>query len=119
MDIIGLLTIGLIAGILSGLLGVGGATIMIPALIYLFKVTQHMSQGTALGAMVLPVGLLAAIKYWQAGNLNMKFALFLAIGFLIGGYFGALFVQPIPDAILRKIFGIYLLLIAIQFIFWN
>ncbi|MDD5382421.1 MAG: sulfite exporter TauE/SafE family protein [Candidatus Margulisbacteria bacterium] len=114
-----LFVIGLIAGTLSGFLGIGGATILIPALVILYKNTQHLAQGTSLAAMLLPVGILAAIKYWQAGNVNIKFALLIALGFLIGGYLGASFAQPVPDAILKKIFAIYLLIIALQILIWG
>jgi len=119
MNIFGLLIIGVIAGTLSGLLGIGGATMLIPALLLIFKMTQHMAQGTSIAALLLPVGILAAMKYYQAGNLNIKFAVFMAIGFLIGGYIGAVIAQPMPDIMLRKIFGIYLLIIAIQMIFFS
>ena len=119
MGVVGLLLIGLLTGSLSGLLGVGGAVLMIPALIILYKFSQHLAQGTALGAMLLPVGILAAIKYYQAGNLNIKYAALIALGFLIGGYFGAIVAQPIPDEVLRKIFGAFLLLIALRMIFWS
>lgn len=118
LEIIGLTIIGLVAGTLSGFLGIGGATILIPALLIIYKITQHMAQGTSLAALLLPVGLLAVIKYWQTGNVNIKFAAFLAIGFLLGGYIGAVFAQPVPDLILRKIFGIYLFIIAAQLIFF-
>jgi len=116
MEILGLLLIGLAGGILSGLLGVGGATILIPALLIIYKMTQHMAQGTSIAALLLPVGILAAMKYYQAGNINIKFAVFMALGFLVGGYIGAVIAQPIPDEILRKLFGIYLLIIAVQMI---
>ena len=116
---IGLLALGLVTGLISGLLGVGGAVIMIPALIYLYKMSQHLAQGTALGAMLLPVGLLAAVKYWQAGNLNINYAALIALGFLIGGYFGAALAMPIPDEVLRKVFGGFLLVLALQMIIWG
>lgn len=116
---IGLLLIGLAAGIMSGLLGIGGATIIVPALVYLYHTTQHVAQGTALGAMLLPVGILAALKYWQAGNLNIKFSLIIALAFLIGGYFGAQIAQPLSEPVLRKIFGLFMLIIALQMIFWG
>src|SRR3989338_6186030 len=112
-----LLVIGLAAGALSGFLGIGGAVFMIPALVYTFKMTQHMAQGTALGAMLLPVGLLAAIKYYQAGNLNVGYASLIAVGFLIGGFFGAALAMPIPDELLRKIFGVFLLIVSLKLIF--
>ncbi|MDI6731689.1 MAG: sulfite exporter TauE/SafE family protein [Candidatus Margulisbacteria bacterium] len=118
MEILGLVLIGLASGIISGFLGIGGATILIPALIILYKLTQHSAQGTSLAAMLLPVGILAAMRYWQAGNVNVKFAALLAVGFLIGGYFGAAFAQPVSEPLLRKIFGVYLLIIAMHMLFW-
>jgi len=119
MEVLGLILIGLLGGTMSGFLGVGGATILIPFLVYFFNASQHIAQGTSLAAMLLPVGILAAMKYYQAGNMNIKFAIFLAIGFVIGGYIGASFVQPIPELVLKRIFGIYLLIIALQMIFFN
>ena len=116
MELVGLIIIGLVAGTLSGFLGIGGATILIPALVFIYKMTQHMAQGTSIAALLLPVGLLAAIKYWQTGNVNIKFAALIAVGFLIGVYIGASFAQPVPDLLLRRLFGIYLLLIALQMI---
>lgn len=118
MEVLGLLLIGVVAGGLSGFLGIGGATLLIPALIYIYKTTQHLAQGTSIAALLLPVGLLAAIKYHQAGNINWKFALLMALGFLIGGYLGATFAQPVPDVFLKKIFAVYLLVIAIQMLFF-
>ena len=119
IDLIGLFIIGVAGGTLSGLLGIGGATILIPCLLIIYKTTQHMAQGTSLAAMLLPVGILAALKYWQAGNVNIKFALLLALGFLVGGLIGGTLAQPIPDVILRKLFGIYLLIIAVQMLFFS
>lgn len=109
--------IGLVAGILSGMFGIGGATIMIPALVFFFGMTQHQSQGTALAAMLPPVGLLAAIRYYQSGNIVIYTALFCAIGFFLGGFIGAGIVQPIPDAVLRKAFAVYLLVIGARMLF--
>ncbi|MFA4844651.1 MAG: sulfite exporter TauE/SafE family protein [Candidatus Margulisiibacteriota bacterium] len=119
MELAGLIAVGLAAGTLSGLLGVGGATILIPALVLLYSMTQHMAQGTSLAALLLPVGILAVLKYHQAGNINWKFALLMALGFLIGGYIGAHFAQPLPDAFLKKMFGAYLLVIGLQMIFFS
>ncbi|MBI5399532.1 sulfite exporter TauE/SafE family protein [Candidatus Saganbacteria bacterium] len=118
MAVIGLLLIGLAAGTLSGLLGVGGAIIMIPALVYFFKIEQHLAQGTALATLLLPVGILAVWKYWQAGNVNLKFAMIIAIAFVIGGLIGAVIAQPIPDTLMRRIFGVLILFVALQYIFW-
>lgn len=119
MELVGLIAIGLVAGTLSGLLGIGGATILIPALVYIYKTTQHLAQGTSIAALLLPIGLLAAIKYHQAGNVNWKFALFMAVGFLLGGLIGATFAQPLPDVFLKKLFGGFLLIIAVQMMFFS
>ena len=78
-----------------------------------------MAQGTAIGALLLPVGMLAAVKYWQAGNLDVKFAAIIAVGFLVGGYFGAAIAMPLSEDLLRKIFGAFLLIIALKMIFWK
>ncbi|KAF0135070.1 MAG: putative TauE-like permease [Candidatus Saganbacteria bacterium] len=119
IEILGLILIGLAGGTLSGLLGVGGATILIPCLLIMYKMTQHMAQGTSIAALLLPVGILAALKYYQAGNINIKFSLYLALGFLVGGLIGATLAQPMPDLLLKRMFGIYLLIIAIQIIFFS
>lgn len=114
-----LLLVGLAAGALSGFLGIGGATLLIPALIYIFKQSQHLAQGTSIAALLAPVGLLAAIKYWQTGNVDVRIAAILAVGFLIGGYFGAVFAQPVPDDLLRKLFAGYLIVISLQLLFFS
>jgi uncharacterized membrane protein YfcA len=119
MLILGLLVTGLVAGVMSGLLGIGGATIVIPVLIYFYGLSQHLSQGTTLAMMVPPIGLLAAWQYWRNGHVNIGWAALLCIGFFIGGFIGAYFSELIPDFHLRKIFGVFLLLIAIRLIFWG
>ncbi len=110
------LLLGLIAGVFSGFLGIGGGTIIIPALVYIFGLSQHQAQGTTLAIMVPPIGLLAALRYYYNGDVNIPIAVFVAIGFLVGGLIGASFVKPIPDLILKKIFGIFLMLIAFKMI---
>ncbi|MBU0574476.1 MAG: sulfite exporter TauE/SafE family protein [Candidatus Margulisiibacteriota bacterium] len=112
-----LLATGLCAGVLSGLLGIGGATIVIPTLIYFFGLSQHFAQGTTLAMMVPPIGLLAAWYYWKQGNVNIGWAAVLALGFFIGGLVGAYYAHMIPDGVLRKVFGGFLLLIALRLIF--
>lgn len=109
--------LGLIAGIASGFLGIGGAVIIIPALIFIWGLTQHQAQGTTLALMVLPIGLLAALKYYFEGHVNIPMAAFICIGFFIGGLIGATLVQPVPDPILKKIFGGFLLIVGARMIF--
>ena len=109
--------IGLIAGILSGLIGIGGGVIMIPALIMILNFNQHLSQGTTLAAMIPPIGILAAYEYYRNGYVNIPVALFIALGFIIGGFIGAKFAIPIDDKLLGRIFGIILFILSIKMIF--
>ena len=109
--------LGLAAGGISGFLGIGGATIIIPVLIYVWGMSQHQAQGTTLAMMVPPIGLLAALKYYQSGHVNLPMAGFMCIGFFVGGLIGATLVGGVPDPLLKKIFGGYLILIALGMIF--
>lgn len=117
MNILLYLLLGLLAGILSGLLGLGGGIIIIPSLVFLFGLSQHQAQGTTLALMVPPVGLLAAWTYYKHGFVDLKIAAFICLGFFVGGLLGAKFVVGIPEPILKKVFGIALLMISIKMIF--
>ncbi|MDO8897685.1 MAG: sulfite exporter TauE/SafE family protein [Bacteroidales bacterium] len=110
--IILLILIGLLAGVFSGIVGLGGGLIIIPALIYLLHMDQYGAQGTSLAMMLPPIGLLAAFNYYRAGALNIKYAMILAVAFFIGGYFGSRFALSIPADTLRKIFAFALILVA-------
>jgi uncharacterized protein len=109
--------VGGMAGIFGGILGIGGGIIMIPALVYLFKLTQHQAQGTSLAVMIPPIGLLAAWKYYTNGNVRLDMVVFMCVGFFIGGYFGAVWAQFIPDQMLRKIFGVFMMFVSFNLIF--
>ena len=117
MLIITYLAFGLIAGILGGLLGIGGGTIMIPGLILMFGLSQHEAQGTALAAMLPPVGLLAVIEYYRNSNVDLKAAAWLAAGLLFGGLLGAVLAIHISDQLLRRIFGVFLLVTSLKILF--
>lgn len=108
--------LGLVAGILGGMFGIGGGTILIPALVYLFGLTQHQAQGTTLAIMVPPIGLLAAMRYYYAGNVKLGMAALICVGFFIGGWIGANFIQNVPDLALKRLFGLYLLIISVRMI---
>lgn len=110
------IVLGIVAGILSGMFGIGGGTILIPALVYLFGLTQHQAQGTSLAIMVPPIGLLAAMRYYYSGNVKLNMAAFICLGFFMGGLLGAHLIQGIPDLTLRRLFGIYLAFIAIRMV---
>ena len=111
-----LIVIGLLAGILSGLVGVGGGIIMIPLLIILLGLTQHQAQGTALFAMLPPIGILAAINYYKQGFVKWEYAAVIAFTFVIGGYFGSKFSLSLPPQTVRRVFGVIMLLGAIKLI---
>jgi uncharacterized protein len=107
-----LVAIGILTGAMAGMLGIGGAIIMIPALVYFMGFSQQMAQGTSLAVMLPPIGILAAYNYYKAGHVDVKFAIILAVTFLIGSYFGSKLALTLPQAVLKKIFGVLLLLVA-------
>lgn len=107
-----LIVIGIVTGFMAGMLGIGGAIVMIPALVYFLGITQQAAQGTSLAVMLPPIGILAAYNYYKAGQVNIKFALILAAFFLVGSFFGSKLALNIPQALLKKIFGVLLLLVA-------
>ena len=122
MDLQNLVIIGLIGlagGLLGGLLGLGGAIIMIPAMVLFLGYSQQMAQGTALMMMVLPVGALAAFQYYENGYVEIKAALIMAIFFFAGGYFGAKFAAHIPQEFLKKLFALMLIVIAAKMLFFD
>ena len=116
-NIISYLLLGLAAGILSGLVGIGGGILIVPALVFFFGFTQQQAQGTTLALLVPPIGILAAWTYYQHGFVNMKAALFIAAGFIVGSFLGARFVTGLPNSTLEKVFGTFLVLIGLKMIF--
>ena len=111
-----LIIIGLLAGILSGLVGVGGGILMIPLLIIFLGLTQHQAQGTALFAMLPPIGILAAINYYKEGFVKWEYAIVIAFTFVIGGYLGSKLSLSLPPQMVRRIFGVIMLFGAIKLI---
>jgi uncharacterized membrane protein YfcA len=111
------LLLGLVAGVLSGLIGIGGGVIIVPALIFLFGLSQHQAQGTTLAMLVPPIGILAAWTYYKQGFVNLEVAAIVALGFFVGSFFGAKMAINLPNVVLEKIFGIALLLISLKMIF--
>ncbi|MCK5259449.1 MAG: sulfite exporter TauE/SafE family protein [Candidatus Omnitrophica bacterium] len=111
------ITVGLIAGTIGGALGLGGGAVMVPVFVLLFGLTQHQAQGTALAVMLPPIFIFAVLRYYWAGNVKVQMALFVAVGFVVGAFLGAHFVQNIPAAHLKKAFGIFLIAIGIKMAF--
>ena len=104
--------LGVVAGMASGLIGIGGGIIVVPCLIYIFGFSQHAAQGTTLAMLIPPIGLLAAWAYYKQGYANIPVAGLICLGFVLGGYFGAKLAIGFPEVMLRKIFGVCLLAIA-------
>ncbi len=115
-EIIQYILLGIAAGVLSGLIGIGGGVIIVPALVFLFGFSQHQAQGTTLALLVPPIGILAAWTYYKQGYVDIRIAALVAFGFLLGSVFGARIATGLSNAILEKVFGVALLLIAIKMI---
>ena len=113
---LGSILIGVAAGIASGFFGIGGGLLMIPAMVYFFNLSQHQAQGTSLAVLTPPLLLFAAIKYYNDGNVNLRMAVFIALGFVGAAYLGARFATFIPDPILKRLFGVLLLIVSIKMI---
>ena len=111
-----LIVIGLIAGVLAGMFGVGGGLVIVPALVAFLKLDVHSAVGTSLGALLLPVGILGVMEYHRAGFLNIKYAALIAVGLVVGTYIGAKLVQPISPLLLRRLYGAFLLLMSARFL---
>jgi uncharacterized protein len=112
INLILFLIVGLTAGMMSGLIGIGGGIVIVPCLIYIFGYSQHMAQGTTLAMLIPPIGILAVLAYFKQGHVNLPVAGILCLGFVLGGYLGAKFALGCSEVILRKIFGICLLFLA-------
>ena len=111
-----LIAIGLAAGVLSGMVGVGGGIIIVPALVMLLGFTQKNAQGTTLAMLMVPVGIFAAMTYYRAGHMNIKAALFIGLGFLVGALIGAQYAVCLPEHTMTRIFGGLLLAVGMKFL---
>jgi uncharacterized protein len=114
-----LILIGLFAGILSGMVGVGGGIIIVPALVYFLGFSQHEAAGTSLGLLLLPTGIFAVLNYYNKGYIDIKVVAIMAIAFVIGGYFGSKLALSISQLILKRIFAVLLFYTALKMIGWD
>jgi uncharacterized protein len=108
--------LGLLVGVLSGVLGLGGGIFLVPALIFLFHFSPYQAQGTSLAVLIPPIGFFAALEYYRKGYIEFSVVGFICLGFIVGAYLGAFFVDWIPIPLMRRIFGFFLFFIAIQMI---
>jgi hypothetical protein len=108
MSHLSLLAIGLVAGVLAGMFGIGGGLVIVPALLYFMKLSELDAIGTSLAALIPPVGLLGAIAYYRAGHVNMKYAALVAVGLFAGAYFGARIMMPLSPNFVRRLYAVFL-----------
>jgi uncharacterized membrane protein YfcA len=114
-----LLLVGLVAGLLSGLVGIGGGIIIVPVLVYFLNYNQQQAQGTTLFMFLLPIGILGVMNYYKAGYVEYKTALIIASTFIIGSYFGSKFAISLDQKTVKQLFGVIIVLLGIKMIFWK
>ena len=114
-----LILVGLAAGALSGLIGVGGGIIVVPALVYILGFSQHQAQGTSLGLLLLPVGVFAVINYYKAGHIDLKVVAVMSLAFVAGGWVGSKLALRLDQEIVKKIFAIVLFYSAFRLLHWD
>ena len=114
-----IIMVGMAAGILSGLVGVGGGIIIVPSLVYFIGFSQKTAQGTSLGLILLPVGILGVLQYYKQGHLDVKVVGILALGFLAGSYFGSKIALSISQETLKKVFAVLMIIIAVKILFFD
>ena len=111
-----LISIGLLAGILSGFVGIGGGVVIVPALVFFLGLTQHQAQGTSLFVLALPVVGLALFNYWKSGNVSWTYGLIIACSFVVGGYFGSKLSLKMSPAVVKLIFGVIMAYVSVKLI---
>ena len=116
-SVIYLILIGLAAGILGGMVGIGGGVLIVPALVLILGLSQHQSQGISLAMMIFPVGILGVINYYKKGYVDFRYAGLLAVGFFAGSYIGSKFSLSLPQDTVKKVFAIVMILLAIKLLF--
>ena len=112
--VLGGIALGIAVGSVSGLIGLGGGVFLIPALTFFYGMSQKRAQGTSIATLLLPVGALAFWSYYRQGHADLKLALFIAVGFTIGGWFGGQYAQHLSDVALRRGFAVLLVALAIR-----
>lgn len=109
------LGIGLVAGILSGLFGIGGGIIIVPALVFILSFSQHKAQGTSLAALLLPVAILGVMNYWKEKNVEINAATGIAVGLFVGAFIGSRVATDLEPAVMRKVFASFLMIVSIYY----
>ena len=116
--ILGLLVVGMLAGVLSSMVGIGGGLVIVPSLVIFFAMSQKVAQGTSLAMLLPPIGILAVANYYKAGFIDLKVAGVLCLAFLVGSYFGSKVALNLPETTLKRIFGVFLAVLAVKYLFF-
>lgn len=114
-----IILVGVAAGVLGGLVGVGGGIIIVPSLVYFIGFSQKTAQGTSLGLIMLPVGILGVLMYYKQGHVDFRVVGILAVGFLLGSYLGSKIALSLPQETVKKIFAVLLVIIAVKMLFFD
>jgi uncharacterized membrane protein YfcA len=117
--LLGLLLLGVAAGILSSMVGIGGGILIVPVLVYFFAMSQKTAQGTSLALLLPPVGIFAVINYYKAGFVDLKVAGVLIVAFVAGSFLGSKIVLDLPENMIKKVFGVFLLLVSLKYLFFD
>ncbi|HEY4361115.1 MAG TPA: TSUP family transporter [Bryobacteraceae bacterium] len=112
-----LILVGLVAGVLSGLIGIGGGVVVVPALVFLFGYSQHRAEGTTLALLIPPIGILAVMPYFKQGHVDVRAAALICVGFLAGGWIGGQLANSLSSVTLQRVFAIALGVIAVRMLF--
>jgi uncharacterized membrane protein YfcA len=117
--VLGLLLIGLAAGILSSMVGIGGGIVVVPCLVFIFGLSQKMAQGTSLALMLPPIGIASVIVYSKGGNVRFDYAALMCITFIVGSYFGSMWVKNLNTFTVKKVFAVFMIIVAIKYLFFD
>jgi len=117
--LLGLLLLGVAAGVLSSMVGIGGGILIVPVLVYFFAMSQKTAQGTSLALLLPPVGIFAVINYYKAGFVDLKVAGVLIVAFVAGSFLGSKIVLDLPENMIKKVFGVFLLLVSLKYLFFD
>ncbi len=111
--------LGLVAGVISSMVGIGGGVVIVPVLVFMFSMSQKTAQGTSLVMLLPPIGVLAVVNYYKAGYVDFKIAGVLIVAFIVGSYFGSKVAMNLQESTLKRIFGVFLMLLAVKYLFFS
>ncbi len=114
--VLAVLALGLVAGVLSGMFGIGGGLVIVPALVFLFQMPLKTATGTSLFALMWPVGLLGVVAYWRAGHMNPWLGVWVAVGLFFGAYLGAQVTLSLPPTTVKRLYAVFLLVVGTYFL---